>query len=221
MPVDSLTIQDRLRLNAETICMQVGDGWRQEVAGLMGCQPDDVGAGPVSRHRDSEPIDESNFRVILRDLQSIDQRVAAERFRHWGVGWIEEIVVPVDNPAVIRRVEGWVSALQDYPVADDDDHVELEAEYATDSAGFDDNDDDGLAGIAADPDPDRPQVPGAVTSQAPPGERQVTHGSTSASVADRAVGVRAASARLDWQTSGVEAATPDTTKVTPPRGLAL
>jgi hypothetical protein len=147
-----LTVEQRLRLNAEAICKQTGDGWREEVAGLMGCRVDDIGAGPVSRHRDSEPLDESNFRVILHDLQSIDQRVRAERFQHWGSGWTEEMVVPLDNPAVVRGVEAWVSALQDYPVADDHDYAELEAEYAADSAALDDND-DGLDSVGADPDP--------------------------------------------------------------------
>src|SRR6266545_492689 len=75
-----LTIEERLRLNAEAICRQTGEGWREEVAGLMRCSVGDVGAGPVSRHRDSDPLDESNFRVILRNLQSIDPRVSAERF---------------------------------------------------------------------------------------------------------------------------------------------
>jgi hypothetical protein len=153
-----LTIEQRLRLNAEAICKQTGDGWRKEIAGPMGCPVDDVGAGPVSRHRDSDPLDESNFRVILRDLQSIDQRVSAERFRHWGFGWIEEIVVPLDNPAVALRVEAWVSALQDYPVANDDDYAQLEAEYAADSAALDDND-DGFDPDGVDPVPDPPPTP--------------------------------------------------------------
>lgn len=155
-----LTVEQRLRRNAEAICRQTGSGWREEVAGLMGCDVDDVGVGPVSRHRDSEPLDESNFRVILRHLRTIDQRVAAERFGHWGVGWTEEIVIPLDNPAVIQGVEAWVSALQDYPVANEEDYAQLEADQAADSAFLDDND-DGLDAARADSGLDRPRTTSA------------------------------------------------------------
>lgn len=82
--------------------------------------------------RDSEPLSESNFRVLLRDLRSVDGRVTALRFGHWGVGWVEEIAVTLDNPNVVERVEQWVAQLQDYPAADDLDLAELEAEYGTD-----------------------------------------------------------------------------------------
>jgi hypothetical protein len=152
-----LTVEKRLRLNATAICRQTGDGWREEVAGLMGCGVDDVGAGPVSRHRDSDPLDQSNFRVILRNLQSVDSRVRAERFRHWGFGWVEEIVVPLDNPTVSRQVEGWVSALQDYAVADDLDYAELEADYAANSVATDDYD-DGVDAVGADLNADLPRL---------------------------------------------------------------
>jgi hypothetical protein len=155
-----LTVEQRLRRNAEAICRQTGSGWREEVAGLMGCGVDDVGVGPVSRHRDSEPLDESNFRVILRHLQSIDPRVAAERFGHWGVGWIEEIVIPLDNSAVIHGVEAWVPALQDYPVANEEDYAQLEADQAADSAFLDDND-DGLDAAGGDSASDPPRTTSA------------------------------------------------------------
>jgi hypothetical protein len=135
-----MSVEERLRANAERIVRAVGE-WRGELAAEMRCSVADVGAGPVSRVRDSEPLDESNFRVLLRDLQSVDQRVSAVRFRHWGFGWIEEIAVPLDNPSVVERVGDWVEQLQAYPAADDMDLTGLEAErsgLATDLDAVDD-----------------------------------------------------------------------------------
>jgi hypothetical protein len=138
--IAAMTTEERLRANAERIVRAVGE-WREGLAAEMRCGVADVGAGPVSRVRDSEPLDESNFRVLLRDLQSVDQRVSPVRLRHWGFGWVEEIAVPLDNPSVIERVGYWVEQLQAYPAADDMDLAELEAEcdgLATDLDAVDD-----------------------------------------------------------------------------------
>ena len=45
----------------------------------MGCLTIDVGTGPVGRHRDSGPVDASNFRVILADLHTAAAQ-AGQRF---------------------------------------------------------------------------------------------------------------------------------------------
>ncbi|MGH9213947.1 MAG: hypothetical protein ACRD2C_25230 [Acidimicrobiales bacterium] len=127
-----MPIEERLRKNAELIARQVGgDRWIAELAEEMRCGVAEVGMGPVSRTRDSEPLAESNFRVVLRDLRSIDERVTTMRFRHWGFGWWEEIAVPLDNPQLIDRVGRWVEQLESYPVADETDLADLEAEDDT------------------------------------------------------------------------------------------
>jgi hypothetical protein len=126
---DDLPVIDRLRATADDVARLVGDTWRHQAANDMGCNPRDVGIGPVGRHRDSEALDESNFRVILADLRQTDERVTDLRFRHWGVGWVEEIAVPLDDPALIDRVAHWVGQLASYPVADETDLAVLEAEH--------------------------------------------------------------------------------------------
>lgn len=88
-------------------------------------RPNGYGLGPVMRHRDSDVLTNSNFEVILADLQSIDDRVDSISFGHFAVGWVEEIMVPLTG-AVCDAVQGWVDALADYPVASDDDYNERE-----------------------------------------------------------------------------------------------
>ena len=128
-----LSIGDRLRLNAEEICREFGEAWRQRTAEKMGCAVNDVGVGPINQNRDSEALSRSNFRVIVRDLRAVDARVTVERFGHWAVGWIDEVVVPISNPGVVQRIESWVTQLEGYAAADDYDLAELEAEEQAES----------------------------------------------------------------------------------------
>lgn len=109
---------ERLRSNADRVTVVAGSDWRLRTACDMGCLTFDVGVGPVGHRRDSEPIDESNFRVILPDLQAIDQRVTTVRFTHETLGWFEEIAVPLDNPALVDRIIQWFHKLDRDMVAD-------------------------------------------------------------------------------------------------------
>ena len=80
---------------------------------------------PASRTRDSGPLDESNFEVILSDLGGESETVEVHRFGHWGPGWFELILA---HPSLAEKVEGWERALEDYPVADEMDYGEREYE---------------------------------------------------------------------------------------------
>jgi len=104
----------KLRDNADAVGRVTG--WRR---------PNGMGLGPVGQHRDSDVLEQSNFAVILADLQAIDDRCESVSFGHWGVGWVEEILVPLTGP-VADAVERWVDALADYPAADDEDLSERE-----------------------------------------------------------------------------------------------
>lgn len=51
-----------------------------------------IGLGPVGQHRDSGPLDRSNFHVVMADLTArFGDAVDTVSFGHWAVGWIEEI----------------------------------------------------------------------------------------------------------------------------------
>jgi hypothetical protein len=96
------------------------------VAQATGWQlPDGWAIGPVSQHRDSDALEASNFAAAVRALGGEGDDVQVVRFRHWAVGWVEEISFRLGSQAAeIAHV--LACALDDYPVLDDDDLSERE-----------------------------------------------------------------------------------------------
>ena len=87
---------------------------------------------PGGVHRDSDALARSNNRVILRDLAEVDPDGtdhSVERFGHWAVGWVEEIIVRPGTLAA-KCAEEWDAALADYPIADETDFSNEEHEDA-------------------------------------------------------------------------------------------
>lgn len=87
---------------------------------------------PGGMHRDSNALARSNNRVILKDLASIDPEGldhSVERFGHWGVGWVEEIIVR-PGTACAKSAEEWEAALAEYGIASNEDYSEEEQREA-------------------------------------------------------------------------------------------
>jgi hypothetical protein len=98
------------------------------------------------RHRDSDTVEESNFRVAVRILSAafeIDDvpdlgrpwadtpdddmpPLAVAHFRHWGVGWIDELVVRADHEALLAHCDKLIEQVEAYPILDEDDWGLLE-----------------------------------------------------------------------------------------------
>lgn len=83
---------------------------------------------PVLRARDSGTLDLSNFRMTLKRLGGESATVEVHRFRHWGPGWIEIILV---HPARAADVEAIEKSLERYPLLDEMDYSALEWEKAS------------------------------------------------------------------------------------------
>jgi len=90
-----------------------------------------------STHRDDDCLGRSNYRCILRALNEEAEKydaidtVLEPGFRHWAVGWVDQIVLAPDAPeSVFRLAEDILNALADYPVVDEEDFCELETEEA-------------------------------------------------------------------------------------------
>ena len=86
---------------------------------------------PVGRSRDSDTVEESNFRVTLDRLthgNDDGDTVVVVRERHFLVGWVEWIAIDPKDTFAMTEAEMIATELEDYPILDDDDHSELEWE---------------------------------------------------------------------------------------------
>jgi len=94
----------------------------------------------LSRHRDSETVSESNWRVALSSFDAQPWDNGHDGFEdrpmvytwlasHCLVGWVEYLMVRADaDEDTLTRAGEIVCALSDYPVLSDDDLSELETE---------------------------------------------------------------------------------------------
>jgi len=92
---------------------------------------------PVGHNRDSEVRAESNFAATVKWFRETgpeayegeDGDWEIHRFGHWGPGWFEVIVVREGTPA-FKVAEEIESALESYPVLDEEDYSRREMEEA-------------------------------------------------------------------------------------------
>jgi hypothetical protein len=85
-------------------------------------------AWAISRTRDSDLLDESNWETITADMKKrFPKDVRVEEFSHWAVGWIKRLAVRMLNrsggvTAAGKAIIDWKRKLDDYPVADEEDY---------------------------------------------------------------------------------------------------
>jgi hypothetical protein len=75
---------------------------------------------PVSRTRDSGPLDNSNFATFLAGLGGESEQVEVHRFGHWGPGWYEIIIVHPEADC-LKPAYDMARSLENYSVLDDED----------------------------------------------------------------------------------------------------
>lgn len=84
----------------------------------------------ISRTRDSGLLDQSNWESALEAMEG-KPGVEVTRFRHWGFGWGESIMVAIDAPEeVLQEAESILCALADYPSLDDSRLSQMEYDKA-------------------------------------------------------------------------------------------
>lgn len=76
---------------------------------------------PVKQTRDSGPFEQSNFAVALKLLGGESDTVQVHRFRHWGPGWFEIVLVNPTDAKRVKVAEEIEYSLADYPILDEDD----------------------------------------------------------------------------------------------------
>jgi hypothetical protein len=85
--------------------------------------------GVAGRSRDSRCLEESNFECILKALGGRGDNVLVARYRHWAVGWIEEIYVR-PNTEQATKAQELRDLLEAYPILDEEDFSRREQEAA-------------------------------------------------------------------------------------------
>jgi hypothetical protein len=92
--------------------------------------------GPVVLTRDSDLLAESNWDALekaLKAKEEFDDQWESHRFSHWAVGWVEHLSFRVldekgEPTAIYHFLKKWFDALDDYPVADEEDFSRREFE---------------------------------------------------------------------------------------------
>lgn len=88
---------------------------------------------PVNQNRDSGCLQKSNFNSFLKGLGGEKGWVEVHRFGHWANGWFEIIIVSPTAHKTLEKAYDMASALENYPILDDEDFSELEHEEEHDS----------------------------------------------------------------------------------------
>lgn len=86
--------------------------------------------------RDSDALEESNFRVAWKALKAIvedngtHEDIQIVREHHWAVGWVEWIAIPDDAEKALTLARELCERANEYPILDENDFSELESEQA-------------------------------------------------------------------------------------------
>ena len=82
-----------------------------------------------SHCRDSDLVNESNWNCFLDTLKGYEAHYHVECASHWGVGWVEYILLRPTAPEKLKdELESMLAALTDYPLLDDEDYSRREWE---------------------------------------------------------------------------------------------
>lgn len=76
---------------------------------------------PVSQTRDSDSLAKSNFAAFLTAVGGESETVEVHRFGHWGPGWFEIILIDPADATAVQTATEMESALEDYPVLNEED----------------------------------------------------------------------------------------------------
>jgi hypothetical protein len=95
-----------------------------------------------SKSRDSGLLEQSNYDSVKGDLEKrFPKDVSDERFSHFAVGWLDQLLVRMLDrngkvtKAGIAALE-WKDRLEDYPAADEEDYSRRELEATIDNIKF-------------------------------------------------------------------------------------
>ena len=88
----------------------------------------------LGRSRDSGLLETSNWEVGQTKFKEFDSGWEVFGFNHWGVGWIDELMVHEDAPEDVLILAANIRGqLEAYPILDEEDHSRREYESAVEN----------------------------------------------------------------------------------------
>lgn len=96
------------------------------------------GSTSIGKSRDSSIIGTTNFDGISKTLmEEFPDSFETMRAGHWGVGWVEHLLVDTEDEAALARLKEIADALEDYPIWDDE--AVSAAEMTAEEEDYDNN----------------------------------------------------------------------------------
>jgi len=95
-----------------------------------------VGNSGITTNRDADTLTRSNWSVITEDiLERFPDDARIESYGHWACGWLEKLIITIYDADmkptdVARACYDYHSAIEQYPVIDEEHHSSLEYEEA-------------------------------------------------------------------------------------------
>lgn len=76
----------------------------------------------LSKHRDSNLIEDSNFESVRRDIEHVyPDSTEVIHLSHWAVGWVELLLIHESNTEALEQADHIVYKLESiYPIYDED-----------------------------------------------------------------------------------------------------
>lgn len=103
--------------------------WKKPECYFGASWPEYYGSG-CGQTRDSDALERSNFRSMLKALGGESEAVIVVRENHWACGWVEWIAIHQDDEKSLVIADEIKGRLEDYPVLDESDFSDLENEDA-------------------------------------------------------------------------------------------
>lgn len=89
----------------------------------------------LGQNRDSDALTRSNFVRGLELIGGESDTLQVVRERHWACGWIEWIAIHESDAQALAKAEEILTALEAYPVVDEDHFSQLEWDEAAEFWG--------------------------------------------------------------------------------------
>jgi hypothetical protein len=112
----------------------VGNTTVDNASNYMGAHFDNMYVAPCTTYRDADVLQRCNWEVQMAVLDELTGNIYDDEgvcgTNNWAVGWTEVYLIHPRNEPALRAADELASALEDYPLLDEDKYCEMEYEEA-------------------------------------------------------------------------------------------